>query len=378
MVVRALSRTLAVWMVALGCSQAPARPATDVPPKGEVWLSPEQIHEAHIQVATAETRPIASRIITGGRIVFSDNLVSHVFSPVNGRVVKIEVDFGQRVKKGQALATLESPDLGVAYSDLLKAQADLEASQHDYQRQTDLFAAHAVSQSLLEQATDNFHKAQAEMQRAQLKATLLHAPRGEVVSQQFTLRAPIDGEVVGRALNPGTEIQGMLSGANMASELFTIGSLDRVWLLADLYEVDLGKVKTGDKVEISTVAYPGKTFAGTVDFVSDVLDPVSRTARVRCTVDNGERKLKPEMFVTASVTSGTRPGLALPRSALLKLGEQAIIFVQVGRTEAGLFRFAPRPVAAGDEDIDWVEIVHGLAAGDQVVIDGAILLSGQV
>jgi cobalt-zinc-cadmium efflux system membrane fusion protein len=370
--------TLALSSLALGCSHAPPTTLTDLPPKGEVWLSPEQIHEAHIQVAAAETRPIASRIITGGRIAFSDNLVSHVFSPVNGRVIKIEADFGLRVKKGQALATIESPDLGVAYSDLLKAQADLEAARHDYQRQKELYEAHAVSESLLEQATDGFHKAEAEMQRAQLKATMLHAPRSEVVRQQFVLRAPIDGEVVGRSLNPGAEIQGMLSGANMASELFTIGSLDQVWLLADLYEVDLGKVRTGDKVEISTVAYPGKTFAGTVDYVSEVLDPLSRTARVRCTIDNRERKLKPEMFVTASVTSGTRPGLALPRSALLKLGEQAIVYVQIGRTEAGLFRFAPRPVAAGDEDTDWVEILHGLASGDQVVTDGAILLSSQV
>jgi len=375
---RVVCLNLVIGAALLGCSHAAPQAAADVPPKGEVWLSPEQIREAHIQVAPAESHPIASKLITGGRIAFSDSQVAHVFSPVNGRVIQIEADFGERVKKGQPLATIESPDLGVAYSELLKAQADLEASRHDYERQKELFEAHAVSQAVLEQATDNIHKTQAELQRAELKASLLHAPKSDVVRQRYVLRSPIEGEVVGRNLTPGAEVEGMLSGANLASELFTIGSIERVTLLADLYEVDLGKVKTGDKVAISAVAYPGQVFTGTVDFVSDVLDPVSRTARVRCTIDNGDLKLKPEMFVTASVTSGTRPGMALPRSAMLKMGEQAIIFVQVGRTEAGLFRFAPRPVSPGDEDADWVEIVHGLAAGEQVVIDGAILLSSQV
>jgi cobalt-zinc-cadmium efflux system membrane fusion protein len=183
---------------------------------------------------------------------------------------------------------------------------------------------------------------------------------------------------VGRNLNPGTEIQGMLSSANIANELFTIGDMGEVWMLADIYEIDLGKVHKGDKVDISAVAYPGETFPGTIDFVSDVLDPVTRTARLRCTVLNPDKKLKPEMYVTAGVTLGSRPGIAIPRGAVLRLGEQSIVFVQTGKSETGVLHFSPRPVTTGSEEDGWIEVTHGLEAGEPVVTEGGILLSSQV
>jgi cobalt-zinc-cadmium efflux system membrane fusion protein len=341
-------------------------------------MSTDQVTRAQIHVETAVKRELAEKLVTGGKIAFDDLLVSHVFSPVSGRVARIDAQLGQIVKKGEPLALIDSPDLGSAYSDLLKAQADLTAAKHDVDRQHDLLSAHAASQATVEQSEDNFQKAQAEMDRAQLKIKLLRASHGDIVSQQYLLRSPIDGEVVGRNLNPGTEIQGMLSSANIANELFTIGDMSQVWMLADIYEIDLGKVHKGDKIEISAVAYPSQVFAGTVDYVSNVLDPATRTAHLRCTVTNPEKKLKPEMYVTAGVTLGSRPGLAVPRAAVLRMGEQSMVFVQIGKTEAGLLRFVPRPVTTGAEEDGWIEITHGLQAGETVVTQGGILLSSQV
>ena len=355
-----------------------ATPATLAQPRGEVWLSPEQIAQAQIRIQPAAVRSLATQLITGGKISFDDLLVAHVFSPVSGRVTRIYQDLGQRVKKGEALALIESPDLGSAYSDVLKAQADLVAAQHDIKRQRELLAAHAAAEAMVEQSEDNFRKTQAEMERAKLKMQLLHATQGDIVSQRYLLRSPVDGEVVARNLNPGTEVQGMLSGANIANELFTVGDLSRVWMLADVYERDLGKVKAGEKVAISAIAYPGESFDGTVDYVSDTLDPVTRTARLRCTVENPGKKLKPEMYVTAGVTLGARQGLAVPRTAVLRLGDRSIVFVQVGSTETGLLRFAPRPVTTGASEGDWIEVSHGLAPGEPIVTDGGILLSSQV
>jgi cobalt-zinc-cadmium efflux system membrane fusion protein len=377
------SRSLCVFCplalaILVGCESSTQAPSASVPPKGEVWLSAEQVARAHIQVAQAARHPVAEKIVTGGRVAFDDQLVSHVFSPVNGRVTRIDAQLGEKVKKGQPLAQIESPDLAQAYSDQAKAQADLTAAEHDIQRQRDLVAAQAASAATLEQSEDNYRKAQAEMNRARLKMKLLHASRDDLVSQNFLLRSPIDGEVVGRNLNPGAEIQGMLSSANIVNELFTIGDLSRVWLLADIYELDLGRVHPGDKLDVTSVAYSGEAFSGVVDFVSQVLDPVTRTARVRMTVENAERKLKPEMYLTAAVTLGAREALTVPRTAVMRLGEQSIIFVQVGRTEAGVLRFVPRPVATGAEDADWIEITHGLEPGEALVTEGAILLSSQV
>lgn len=345
-------------------------------PKGEVWLTDAQVSQAQIKVAAVERQPFGERVVTGGRVAFDDLRVSHIYSPVTGRVSKIFVDFGKTVKKGDPLAAIDSPDLASAYSDLLKANADLTAAQHDVGRQRDLAQAHAAAQAQVEQSEDNFLKAQAEMQRAQLKTKLLHASGSEVVSQGYVLRSPIAGEVVARNVNPGIEVQGMLSGANVANELFTVGSIDKVWLLADLYESQLGKVKPGDQVDIATVSYPDP-FHGVVDYVSDVLDPATRTAHLRCSVDNADRRLKPEMFVTATVHLGERPAIAVPRSAVLKLADAYVVFVQAGKTEAGQLRFVVHPVKLGEDEGGLVEITDGLKVGDQLVTEGSILLSSQ-
>jgi cobalt-zinc-cadmium efflux system membrane fusion protein len=363
-------------LAALACGHSPAPTPSGGAPRGEIWLSQDQVRQAQIKIDDVAQRPFTERVVTGGRIAFDDLRVTHVFSPVTGRVSKIAADFGQKVHKGDALAEIESPDLASAYSDEAKAQADLTAAEHDVKRQRDLEAAGAAAQAQLEQSEDAYHKAQAEMERAELKTKLLHARTGGPVSQVYVLRSTLDGEVVGRSVNPGIEVQGMLSGANVANELFTIGSIDKVWLLADLYESQLGRVKSGDTVDITTVSYPD-VFRGTVDYVSDVLDPNTRTARLRASIDNADHKLKPEMFVTASVKLGQRQAIAIPRTAVLKLSDQYVVFVEVGRTDAGLLRFAVRPVKLGDDEGGYVEILQGLNPGEQLVTEGAILLSSQ-
>src|SRR5262249_10954449 len=153
-------------------------------------------------------------------------------------------DPGARVKKGAALAIIESPDVGNAFADLAKAQADLIAAEHDFRRQKELYEAHAGSQRDFEAAEDNYGKAKAEMERARRKAALFRKAGGDDVTQGFTLRAPIDGEVISRSVNPGAEVQGQYSGGT-AVELFTIGELDSVWVLADVFEMDLGRVAKG-------------------------------------------------------------------------------------------------------------------------------------
>ena len=367
---------LAALASSLACGKAPAASPSGGAPRGEIWLSQDQVRQAQIKIDEVAVHPLTERMVTGGKIAFDDLRVTHIFSPVTGRVTKIMADFGQQVHKGDPLAEIDSPDLASAYSDELKAQADLTAAEHDVKRQRELEVAGAAAQAQLEQSEDNFRKALAEMERAELKTKLLHAGSRSSVSQGFLLRSPIDGEVVGRAVNPGMEVQGMLSGANVANELFTVGAIDKVWLLADLYESELGRVHSGDALDITTVSYP-EAFHGKVDYVSDVLDPSTRTARLRASIDNPDRKLKPEMFVTATVRLGQRQAIAVPRTAVLKLSDQYVVFVQVGHTDAGLLRFAVRPVKLGDDESGFVEILQGLNPGEQLVTEGAILLSSQ-
>jgi cobalt-zinc-cadmium efflux system membrane fusion protein len=346
-----------------------------VPPPGETWLTDAQIRGARLAVEPAGTRTLALHLVTAGRVAFDDGRVAHVFSPVSGRVVKALAGYGQRVRAGQTLAVIESPDLASAWSDLVKARADAVAADHEFERQKNLYEHQAAAERDFETAQDSAEKARAEVARAKLRLKLLHASEDGPATQEFLLRSPIAGDVIARTATPGLEVQGMLSSANVAQELFTVGEIDTVWVWGDVYERDLGKVRRSQEVEITSVADPGHAVAGTVDLVGEVLDPQSRTARLRCIVPNPSRLLKPEMYVTLSVELGRRETLALPRSAVVRSGDRQTVYVEDGRTEDGRMRFKQVAVELDEADDGWVGIRSGLAPGARVVVSGSILLS---
>lgn len=361
----------ALLLAAAGCHQTHASEAP-APPPGEVWITPQQAETARLTTVVAEEREVGGALVTSGRVTFDDLRVSHVFSPVTGRVTTIRAQLGERVKKGQPLATIDSPDLGLAGADLAKADADVIAAEHDYNRQKQLLPLHAVSEKDMEAAEDNYRKAKAERARAEQKARLLGGGGG----QSYELRALIDGAVVARGVNPGMEVQGQYSGASSVVELFTIGDIDQVWVMSDAFEMDLPRVKPGEHVSVKVVAYPDKVFEGTVDWVSDTLDPTTRTAKVRCVIPNPDHLLKPEMFATVSIAVAGKKALALPRRAVLHLGDQAVVFVQAGTGPDGKLRFERRPVVIDeDEPGDLVPVTRGVSAGESVVTSGSILLS---
>jgi cobalt-zinc-cadmium efflux system membrane fusion protein len=357
-----------------GCNHSDASPAA-APPNGEVWLTTNQVTDGRLAILPSTEQDVGTSVTTTGRVTFDDQKVSHVFSPVTGRVVKIDAQLGERVKKGSALATIDSPDVGLASADMDKARADLMAAEHEYRRQQELLGYQAAAQKDVDLAEGNYLKAKAENARAQQKARLLRAGSVDTVNQSYVLRALIDGEIVGRNINPGAEVQGQYSGGNTV-ELFTIGELDSVWVLADIFEMDLAKVRSGQRVVVKVVSYPDRTFEGVVDWVSGTLDPVTRTAKARCTIANPDRLLKPEMYASTSIQVEGRKALAVPKRAILRLADQTVVFVQLGKNGDGRERFERRPIVVSeDESGDLVPVVRGLASGEKVVVDGALLLS---
>ena len=369
-----------------GChkSQASAQPG-DQPPPGEVWLTEQQVLDAKIQTAAFEEHNVDDTILTSGKVTFDDIRVSHVYSPVTGRVTKIDAQLGQAVKKGDELAVIESPDIGSASADLGKAQADVIAAEHNYKRQKELYESHATSEKDLEESEDNWRKAKAELDRAQQKAYLLRAGGTNFVSQQYTLRAGLDGDVIGRNVSPNIEVQGQYVGGT-AIELFTVADLSKVWVYADIFEMDLARVKVGSKVKVNVVTYPNRVFVGEVDYVSGMLDKDTRTAKVRCTFDNCgtvpgvcDKLLKPEMYATVAIAVDVRTALAIPRESLLRLGDSTVVFVEVGRTKDNRIRYERRPVTVDEgEGSPWLPVSHGLEKGEKLVTNGAVLLSGML
>jgi cobalt-zinc-cadmium efflux system membrane fusion protein len=384
---RTLLLVSAIAIAAVGCSGHAASRSSTEPPPGEVWLTPQQVTDAHLELETVEDRPVGGIVRAAGRVTFDDLRVGHVFSPVTGRITKIVAQPGQRVKKGQPLTVIQSPDLGSAISDMAKAQATLVQTEKEWKRQKELYEVQATSQSVYEAAESAFANAKAELERAQRKVRLLRGAGVQGVTQEYLLPAPIDGEVIARAANLGLEVAGQYSsGANV--ELFTIGELDRVWVLADVFEMDLPKIKQGAQVNIRVLAYPDDRFTGHVEWISGALDAVSRTAKVRCSIANVKQpgsgdeeawKLRPEMFGTALITVNADTKLAIKRSAMLLLGEQPVVFAQIGTTPRGELRFQRRPVAVDEmEGGDYVPLKSGAARGEKVVVAGGVLLLGML
>jgi cobalt-zinc-cadmium efflux system membrane fusion protein len=349
------------------------------PPAGQAWVTPESARAAGIVSAPVQVENLGRRLTASGRVTFDDRHVSHVFSPVNGRVTRLIAGAGQPVRRGDPLAVIESPDLGSAWSDYAKARAAMAQAEREYRRQKELFAARAAAQRDLEGAESNEGQARAELERAAARARMLGGGRlGDGISQELILRSPIDGEVIARNINPGVEVQGQYSGGT-AVELFTIGDLDQVWVLADVFEIDLPQVRVGAPAEVEVVALAGRKLLGHVDWISDNLDPATRTAKVRCALANPGRALKPEMYAAVAIAVPGRRALAVPRGAVLRQGDQTVVFREIGVGPGGAREFERWPVQVDDEGSDAaVAVLRGLNPGDRVVTSGGILLLGMI
>lgn len=372
------------WSVAVLAVGLPAcRPGTaadtaQAHPPGEAWLTPQEIQDAGIVVTPVGEQRIGSSVVCAGHVTFDDARVTHVFSPVTGRIVQVLAQLGERVQRGSALVAIASPDLGQAASDFVKAKADLAAAEREYKRQKELYDAHAGAQRDLEAAESSYEKAKAEVERSRAKVRLLAPDTDGQVTQDFVLRSTIAGEVVARFVNPGTEVMGQYSQGS-AVELFTVGELDSVWVLGDLFEVDLRRVSKGDSAIVRLISYPDKAFTGTVDWISGTLDPVTHTAKVRCVIPNPKRELRPEMLASVTISVGSEKALAVRRSAVLRLGDDTVVFVEQGPASTGQIRFERRVVAVREDmEGDLVPVTKGLVPNEKVVTTGAILLAGMI
>ncbi len=369
---------IAIPLLALLAAACKDRPVAvpPAPPAGEVWLNEKQVADARLATDEVRVRPVGSPVVAPARVTFNDLKVAHVFSPVSGRVMKVLAHPGDRVKKGAPLATIHSPDVGQVVADLARAHADLVLADQEERRQKELFEARAGSRRDLETAVAAAARARAEFGRADEKAQLLRS-EGLDANQEFQIRSPLDGDVISRNINPGMELQGQYAGGQ-TSELFTVGDPSAVWVLADVFAIDLPRLAVGAPARVSLPAFPGRTFDGKVDWIAGALDPAARTARIRVVLPNPAGELKPEMLGTVEVLGRARATLAVPRSAVLRLGEGRMVFVEDGKSPDGRTRFVRRNVEVDDDGGEVVAVLKGLAPGDKVVSSGAILLVGML
>jgi cobalt-zinc-cadmium efflux system membrane fusion protein len=280
------------------------------------------------------------------------------------------------VSAGQILLRIESAEIGAAYSDYAKADSDLNFATRNYEVAKELYETKALSKKDLVQAENDFLKFQAEYRRARERLLALRVPASELdkprvqqrMSSRFDLKSPIAGTVVERNVTVGQMV-----GTDPAQMLYTIADLSVLQVVAEVYEKDLRRVSKGAPALVTVEAYPDESFPATVVYIGDMVDPTTRTIKIRCNVQNHDLRLKPEMFARVKLRTGSETAtLVVPKEAVIELGGQTFVYVQ--SAEATYVR---KSVETGTVSGNAVQILEGLQAGDRVVVKGALLLKGE-
>jgi len=326
---------------------------------------------AHLQVVAVEKAKLPRLLRLTGNVTYNAFKTTPVFSAIGGPVHEILVAPGQTVHAGQPLLTVNSPDYSAARSAYIKARQVFALADKIYTRSADLFAHGAIAEADLQQAESARNQAEADQQSSEdaLRALGLKDPEAVVknppkMTSQIPVIAPVGGEVVERLVGPG---QLLMAGA---TQIFTISDMSTVWVLVNVYQGDLAYVHPGDTVDITTDSYPG-VFHGTISYIAPALDPATRTLQARIVTNNPGKKLKKDMYVSATVQAGAvRDALTVPDTAVLRDTEnQPFVYVQSGANQ-----FARRLVKVADSQGGRTQVTDGLKEGERVVGDGSLFL----
>lgn len=384
---------LLTLVVNQGCNRTQTATNSASPASAAASSDSAQSHAIELEMVAPQS--IAGTIAATGKILVPEDRTANIGPVHEGRLVRLYAGQGSIVRKGQKLADLESADIDQAEADYLKAladaenarrtsQAEVKFAQATYDRSKMLFEKSITAAKNVESAEHDLEmaKATAASQAAQTKAALTSARRHLLIlglkdsdidalarksslAAVFSLTAPISGVVIER--------NGTL-GATVASDanVFKIIDASRVWIDANVFEKDLERVRRGQEVKVLVPAFPGTTFSGTVILVSSVVDPETRTVKVRTELANPDGRLKPDMFANVQIiTDLHRTAISIPQSAVLDDNGKSVVFVSEGSG------YVKRGVNLGIQGNGRVEIIEGLQAGDKVVVKGNYLLLQQ-
>lgn len=374
--------------------EVPAEASEAAAPTGVVRLEPAAMRNIGLTVVQAQTRTFRQDVRATGSVGPNESRLSHIRPIARGRVEKVYVRLGDRVRARQLLLDYDNIELGESIGGYLsgeagleKAKAEAEVARRSLERARSLVELGAVARAEFERRDAEYQNALASInsQRAEIAKVEEKLHRfgltdadirklsPEVSSENQSsyhreashnmLTAPFKGVIVKYNVAEG-EVVGP------ENELFTLADLSTVWVLADVYEKDIALIRQGQEARIVTDAYPGEVFRGRITYVSDMLDPKTRTAKVRCEVPNPDGRLKLDMFVTVELpTTVGRQALTVPSAAVQQIDDQPVVFVRTGEAQ-----FERRNVQLGATSGGWVEVASGVRQGEPVVTEGSFHL----
>ncbi len=381
------------WLV-LRPAASDAETATDTHadelPPGVVELRVDAMKNAGLVTTEVTARRLPTTIDVTGTVTAEDSRVAHIRPLARGLVERVWVSLGERVSRGQPLATYDNIQLGELVGEYLgakavlqQAEADLEVKHRVVARGRELIKLEAIARQELDVREAELKTAEASVARDQATVsrveeqlhrfglsdadlTKLSPTSGESPHREAShaiLRAPFDGVITKYDVAQGEVVE-------PEQELFTVTDLSQVWVLADIYEKDITKVRAGTDAVVRVDAYPERVFNGRVTYVADIIDPQTRSAKARVVVANPGAALKLDMFARVAVpTADARDALLVPVAAVQTIDNQPVVFVKTGET-----RFERRTVEPGATAGEYVEIRSGVAAGDAVVGAGSFHL----
>jgi len=333
---------------------------------------------AHLQTDRVALRPIRTALkAQAGKILANENRLAQLSARVPGHIVAVYANLGDRVKEGDRLLLLDSPAFGAAQLEYRKARNMLSVAEQALERAQALIDRGAIGAGEYQRRDADYENARADLHEAEEKLHLLGMtereiqrlaaktlPHAEVA--QVSLRAPFTGDVIERNATIGEVI-------DLNKPLFTVADLSTVWVRADFPEQQAGRLKTGLNIEVRVSAYPDTMFQGAITYVGAMIDPATRTITARADVSNPDGRLRPEMFAEVTLMTDEESVLSVPRGAVQQVGSRTVAFVVQGPR-----RFESREVTIVQASGDYIQVVAGLVAGDEVVTQGSYALKSEL
>lgn len=334
--------------------------------EGKRIVVPEKSElRSYLGISEVQTQAVQTALTAPAVLEADPSKVANVLPPVSGRISSLLVRLGDTVNAGQALFTIDSPDLAQARADLQHSETALSLTRKALARAQDLAEHHVAAVKDVEQAQADYENAVGEHERALAVFHVLGiVPNAEGSPRQMMVRSPVTGRVSALAAVPGT-----FANDNTAP-LMTIADTSTIWFTASVQEKDVGVVHVGEDVAASVQSYVGEIFKGKVAFVANVLDQDTRTVKVRIAYDNRDGRLKPGMFANVSFAGVPHDAITVPTNALVQNEAQTLVFV-----ETAPWTFEARPVTVGARSGDASEILTGLVPGERVVSKQGVLLN---